>query len=183
VTTAIVRPAIEADLAALAHLDLTYPTSRVLSLERTGVPPEVTLSFRWRATEPRELLYAEYPEERLRGALDRVDLFLAATVDERPCGLLMIMLPSYTDAGEITDLAVDRTHRRRGVAGALIDAAVEWAKARSLRALWVEPRADNEDAIEFYIGRGFRLSGLNDRLYSNADHEDGRPTLYMWLEL
>lgn len=178
-----VRSAVEADLAALAHLNLTYPTRRVLSLERTGVPPEVTFSFRWNATEPRELLYAEYPEERLLGALDRVDLFLAASIDEQPCGLLMIMLPTYTDAGEITDLAVDRAHRRQGVAGALLGAAIEWATARSLRALWVEPRADNEDAIEFYIGRGFRLSGFNDRLYSNADHEDGRPTLYMHLQL
>ena len=179
----VAREATEAEFAGLAHLDLTYPTTRVLSLERTGVPPEIAFSFHWRATERSEVVYNEYSEERLRGVLDRVDLFLTAVVDERLCGLLMIMLPSYTDAGEITDLAVDRPFRRRGVAGALLDSAIEWAKARSLRALWVEPRADNEDAIEFYIGRAFRLSGFNDRLYSNADHEDGRPTLYMHLAL
>jgi ribosomal protein S18 acetylase RimI-like enzyme len=178
-----VRTATQADLPALANLDLTYSTSRVLLLERSGMPPEITFAFRWRQIEPREALYNEYSEGRLRGALDRVDLFLSATVDERPCGLLMIMLPTYTNAGEITDLAVDRAFRRRGAGRALLDAAVEWAKAQSLRALWVEPRADNEEAIEFYVSRGFRASGFNDRLYSNADHEDGRPTLYMYLEL
>ena len=30
---------------------------------------------------------------------------------------------------------------------------------------------------------GFRISGFNDRMYSNNDHADGRLTLYMYLEL
>ncbi len=60
---------------------------------------------------------------------------------------------------------------------------MDWARERSLRALWVEPRADNAEAIGFYLSLGFRMSGFNDRLYSNRDHEDGRPTLYMHREL
>jgi hypothetical protein len=42
---------------------------------------------------------------------------------------------------------------------------------------------DNHAAILFNVSLGFRLSGLNDRLYSNADDEDGKPTAYMHLEL
>jgi ribosomal protein S18 acetylase RimI-like enzyme len=60
---------------------------------------------------------------------------------------------------------------------------VSWARERGLRSLWVEPRSDNAEAIEFYVAQGFRLSGFNDRMYSNADHVDGRLTLFMHREL
>jgi ribosomal protein S18 acetylase RimI-like enzyme len=52
---------------------------------------------------------------------------------------------------------------------------------RGLHAPWVEPRADNHAALSFYISLGFRLPGFNDRMYS--DDDDGKPTVYMHLEL
>ena len=180
-----VRPATEADLPALTRLDLTYPTDRVLALDRSGASPEHTFAFRWRNRVPAPMaVYATYTIERLRRALERADLFVVAEVDGEPVGLLMIVVPEWTDAAEITDLAVDIAFRRIGAGRALVGAAIEWARRLSRsRALWVEPRADNHAAISFYISLGFRLSGFNDRLYSNADHEDGRPTFYMHLEL
>ena len=66
---------------------------------------------------------------------------------------------------------------------ALVRAASVWARERRYRALWVEPRADNHAAISFYVSLGFRVSGFNDRMYSNHDHEAGKPTVYMNLEL
>jgi ribosomal protein S18 acetylase RimI-like enzyme len=45
----------------------------------------------------------------------------------------------------------------------------------------VEPSADNAEAIEFYVRLGFRVSGFNDRLYSNEDDEPERQTVYMHL--
>lgn len=67
---------------------------------------------------------------------------------------------------------------RRGVGRALVEAATEWARGK-YRALWVEPRAENGAAIEFYVRLGFRISGFNDRLYSNEDDAPGRQTIYM----
>ena len=178
-----VRPASEADLPALTRLDLTYPTDRVLALERSGRPPQHTFAFRWRTREPGSSLAYDYTEEALRGYLSRADRFLVAEVDGDIAGLLVVLLPSLRDAGEITDLAVHRPCRRRGAGRALVDAALEFARSRGLRALWVEPRADNAEAIEFYLSLGFRFSGFNDRMYSNRDDEDGRVTLLMYREL
>ena len=178
-----VRPAGEGDLTGLAKMDLTYPTGQLLSLERSGAPPELSFEFRWRDAPAGEAVYEEYTEDGLRSALTRPELFLMGEVDGQPAGLLMVLLPAYTDAGEITDLAVHRPFRRRGVGRALVQASADWARQRGLRALWVEPRADNAEAIGFYMSLGFRMSGFNDRLYANSDHEAGRPTLYFYLEL
>ena len=121
--------------------------------------------------------------ERLGIAGEKLDLFLVAESDGVAVGLLMILLPSWANSAEITDFAVDRAARGQGVGRALLEAAVKWARGRGMLALWVEPRADAAPAIEFYLRNGFRLSGFNDHLYSNADEEPGQQTLYMHLEL
>lgn len=178
------RVATEDDLPALAALDTSFTAGQhVLVLTRSGAPPELTFAFEWREGSPHEETYGEYSEEKLRGALTKTDLFLVAEEEGAIAGLLMVVVPRWTDAGEITDLAVDRVARRRGAGRALVDAAMRWARERSLRALWVEPRADNADAIEFYLKLGFRVSGFNDRMYSNADDAPGRATIYLYREL
>ena len=73
--------------------------------------------------------------------------------------------------------------RRLGAGRALVEASLEFARSGRLRALWVEPRSNNSAAIEFYRALGFRLSGFNDRMYSNADDAPGKTTLFMYREL
>jgi len=183
--TVRVRPSTESDLPALTRLDLTYPTDRYLALERSGEPPEHSFTLRWRSRVPAKAVavYADYTLDGLRQALTTTDLFLVAEIDDEVVGLLMVVVPSWTDAAEITDLAVDIACRRSGAGRALVDAAAAWARTNQYRSLWVEPRTDNFEAIAFYTTLGFRLSGFNDRMYSNRDHEDGRPTIFMHLEL
>ena len=102
-----VRPANKSDFEAISRFDLTYPANRYLHVERrdgTGAPA-FTLS--WQEHDAPDETYNSYPVERLREAIAKVDLFLIAEVGGRVAGLLMIMLPSWTDAAEISDLAVD----------------------------------------------------------------------------
>ena len=154
-----VRPAVEADFPALSRLDLTYPTRRYLAIERADAAPEHTFSLRWREREAADAVYNDYPVEKLLAAESKVDLFLVAEADGVTVGLLMVMVPAWTDAAEITDLAVDRRARRVGAGKALVEAATAWALERGYRALWVEPRADNEGRSSFICGRGFRCRG------------------------
>ena len=136
-----VRPAAEADLPAITCLDLTYPTDRVLHLERSGQPPEHTFALRWRNRIPAPMaVYATYTFDRLREALSQANVFLVAEVDGDVAGLLVLMVPEWSDAAEITDLAVDIAFRRLGAGRALVEAAAAWARERARRALWVEPR-------------------------------------------
>src|SRR4051812_34390140 len=105
----LVRDAVAGDFPAIAALDLTYESSRVLVIDRSGTPPELIFGLRWRPREPMTLTYAEYPEERQAGAIERTDAYFVAEVDGDVGGVLMIIVPSWpyaTGAGEITDLAI-----------------------------------------------------------------------------
>ncbi len=177
-----VRPAVPDDFAALATLDLTYPTDRILALSRSGAAPEHSFRLQWRRRQSSPAVYATLDTGWLQGAALRADLLLVAELNGRAAGYLIVILPPWTDAGEITDLAVGAGERGQGLGTALVGAAADWARKRGLRALWVEPRADNATAIEFYVRRGFRLAGFNDRMYGDQD-DPGQTTVYMYLEL
>jgi ribosomal protein S18 acetylase RimI-like enzyme len=155
------RAAVEDDFPALCGFDLAYPTSRYLRIERSGEAPEHTFTLRWGKRESPDAVYNRYSLDWLRAARAKADLFLVAEADGAAVGLLIAVGPSWTDGAEITDLAVDRGVRRLGAGRELVEAAAAWARKRGRRALWVEPRADNAEAIEFYLRLGFRISGLN----------------------
>ena len=180
----VVRDVREADLPALAAMDLRYPASRILRLERERSGDEHRFRLRWAEREGAEPeIYNAYTVERLRDAMRRVDAFFVAEVGAVIAGMLIVIKPAWTDAGEVTDLAVDAGLRRAGAGHALIERALDFARQQRLRALWVEPRSDNADAIEFYLALGFRISGFNDRMYSNQDDTDGRATLFMYRQI
>ncbi len=182
----IVRPATEADYEALTKLDFSYTVGeRYLELERTGTEPTFTYSMRWRTGTPNERVYSAYTVDDLRRLQKENDAFLVAGVDGELVGYEMLLLqPSHHGAVQMNDLAVDKNARRIGAGRALVDAAVEWARERNLRALWASPNGDAKDTIDFYLKLGFRVSGINDRWNTNtADTEPGQHTIYMYLEL
>src|SRR2546425_13033756 len=120
----VMRPATEADLPALTRLDLTYPTDRILALERSGETPENVFALRWRNRVPAPMaVYASYTIDRLRDALSHADLLLVAEIDCEVVGLLILIVPAWTDAAEISDLAVDIAFRRLGAGPAIGESA------------------------------------------------------------
>lgn len=68
--------------------------------------------------------------------------------------------------GEITNLAVHPTARRRGFGGRILDALLQEATDRSLSHLALEVRVSNAPAIALYRSRGFLTVGLRRRFYS-----------------
>ncbi|MGH3411462.1 MAG: GNAT family N-acetyltransferase [Marmoricola sp.] len=74
-------------------------------------------------------------------------------------------------AGDITELqriAVDPSHRRRGVAGALLAEAVRLGRAAAADRLLVEVREDNAAALGFYAAQGFVEIDRRPRYYADG---------------
>ena len=68
---------------------------------------------------------------------------------------------------EILNLAVRPDARRRGIGRALIQAALAWGKEFEARSAFLEVRASNRGALQFYERHGFEETGRRPGYYSN----------------
>ncbi|HZM82589.1 MAG TPA: GNAT family N-acetyltransferase [Candidatus Limnocylindrales bacterium] len=76
--------------------------------------------------------------------------------DDQLTGLLTYQL----SAEGLEVVTIDAVERARGVGTALLEAAVETARAASARRLWLVTTNDNLDALRFYQRRGLRITAV-----------------------
>jgi ribosomal-protein-alanine N-acetyltransferase len=65
------------------------------------------------------------------------------------------------DEAELRNIAVDHSHRRKGIARALLEAGVRALQESGVRRIFLEVRDSNLPALTLYEAAGFRL--LNTR--------------------
>lgn len=87
------------------------------------------------------------------------------------CGLRNI-----AGEGEVTNVAVDRSFRRRGVAKLLLAEVLREGKKQGIEAFTLEVRAGNEAAIRLYETFGFQKDGFRKTFYENPTED----ALIMW---
>ena len=89
----------------------------------------------------------------------------------RIVGRLSIARDQHPASRHVADLGlmVAASHRRRGIGTALLDAAVRWARASSVRKLELHVFPWNEGAIKLYENYGFVREGLRRGQYRRGD--------------
>jgi ribosomal-protein-alanine N-acetyltransferase len=75
------------------------------------------------------------------------------------------------DEGEVADLAVAPTARRRGIGGLLLDRVSAEAADRGVRALYLEVRESNLAARRLYESRSFRAVGRRTGYYRHPPED------------
>jgi RimJ/RimL family protein N-acetyltransferase len=150
-----IRPAEPGDAAALVEL-----------AQAVGSEPEGWLitTSNWRsAGDERRYLKSirRYPHA-------------AVFVAEGPDGIvgrLSVGRDPHPASHHVADLGlmVARSHRRRGIGRALLEAAVEWARAREVRKLELHVFPHNAGAIELYERFGFEREGFRKEHYRRPD--------------
>lgn len=72
------------------------------------------------------------------------------------------------DEGQITDVAVLPSYRRRGIAAELLNALISYARLKGIRAIFLEVRKSNLPALSLYRDRlGFQVIGTRRGFYSH----------------
>ncbi len=134
-----VRPATRSDDGALGRLDLAAaePGTYVM-------PPRPGGAFFDGTTSPGDVLVAESGGR------------VVGYVKVRP----PTSLASNAHVQQIQGLAVDPAARRRGVAAALLDAALTEAGRRGARKLSLRVLASNPGALALYQSRGYEIEGV-----------------------
>jgi ribosomal protein S18 acetylase RimI-like enzyme len=82
---------------------------------------------------------------------------LIAYLDGFPAGFISGVETTHPDKGTeifLYELAVDEANRRRGIAGALVEALKALGRARGCSGMWVLTEPDNEAAMGTYAGAG-----------------------------
>lgn len=77
---------------------------------------------------------------------------------------------AVADEININNIAVHPRYRRRGIAKRLLLHALNWAKSRGAKKVFLEVRPSNEAALKFYESLNFKRLGVRKRYY--ADGED-----------
>jgi tRNA (adenine37-N6)-methyltransferase len=105
-------------------------------------------------------------DDHLRSLLQREFFVAIAALQGQQVvgGLAGYVLPRYEQAHKelyIYDLAVAESHRRRGVATALIDAARRLAGQRDISSVYVQADVEDEPAVALYSKLGSRADVLH----------------------
>jgi ribosomal-protein-alanine N-acetyltransferase len=73
--------------------------------------------------------------------------------------------------GEVLNLAVAPEFRRRGIAGALLEAGLAAFRRRKVDEVFLEVRESNRSAQALYLSRGFRAVGQRAAYYRNPKED------------
>ena len=74
-------------------------------------------------------------------------------------------------SGEVLNLAVAPEYRRRGIAGALLEAGLVAFRRRKVDEVFLEVRESNRSAQALYLSRGFRAVGQRASYYRNPKED------------
>ena len=87
-----------------------------------------------------------------------------------------VIVSRYVDAWHVMNLVVAESHRRRGIAKALLDEVFGRTRDAGRRGFTLEVRASNDAALQLYESMGFRRQGVR-RGYYTDNREDA---VIMW---
>ena len=99
-------------------------------------------------------------------------LYIEGTEVIGMCGLYLGMFE-----GSISNVAVKKEYRERGIAKILLKNALEYGKERGVNEFTLEVRASNVAAIALYKSAGFCNEGIRKNFYSHPTED----AMIMWI--
>lgn len=105
-----------------------------------------------------------WSEKSFLESMERGDtVFLVAYAGEEVAGYVGCYCIAGT--GEITNVAVKDSHRRKGIGGMLLEKLYEEGAALDTYEFFLEVRESNEAAISLYSRQGFVKEGIRKNFY------------------
>ena len=164
-----VRQALASDIKRITTLDVSNTTDYVWQMDLREEEAQIKVIFK-RTRLPRSIeLDCQYSMDDLENKLMKHSLVLVAETSDNLLGFLIVDKDTTQNAAVITDIAVERTMRRRGIAKAMLVTAREWATRAGLHRLIIVTQPRNYPAICFCRRNGYAYCGYNDSYYLNQD--------------
>ena len=117
-----------------------------------------------------EIFSMPWSRQGFADTLGREDvLFLVAYEEEKLLGYVGVYCTA--DEGEITNVAVSQSARRRGVGRALLETLIGMLAGRNIFRIVLEVRVSNEAAICLYGQQGFAVAGTRKNFYEKPTED------------
>ncbi len=164
-----IRQAISSDILGLVGIDHSYNTDHVWQMATEENANGLGVMFREvRLPRPMRVQYPRDPH-RLTNEWTQYAAFLVAEFDERRAGYIALVQGPAPASGWVTDFAVGKAHRRKGIATRLLAAAGAWCRDHGMTRLFLEMQSKNVPAIRLAKKMGFIFAGYSDRYYHDQD--------------
>ena len=112
-----------------------------------------------------------WPESMFRNQLELrpVAMMLVAETGSAVIGYAVVWFEGPDS--HILNIAVDPEFRRRGVADRMLDEVIRISRHRDCERIYLEVRKNNTPARDFYLGRGFRITGAIEGYYRDSGED------------
>ncbi|MCU0317643.1 MAG: ribosomal protein S18-alanine N-acetyltransferase [Fimbriimonadaceae bacterium] len=149
-------------------MGVDLPGFRIATLEERHIPAILEIE--------KQSQSAPWSEQSFKNELSQPhSIFLVATSSQGLVGYGGVWI--LADESHVTTVAVDPTHRRKGIARILMIELLERSKERLATCSTLEVRKGNEGAIRLYEDLGYVTAGIRKGYYPD-NKEDA---VIMWL--
>lgn len=124
-----------------------------------------------------------YPLNLIKNDIDVADFTVVAEIKENIAGFTTVRFEEWNKRAVMTGIFVAPEYKGRGIGRELVDAALNYAKSKEARCLWLETQNVNYPAIQFYRKVGFEFCGFDTSLYNPADVSPGETAFYFCKQL
>jgi ribosomal protein S18 acetylase RimI-like enzyme len=138
-------------------------------MERKVEAGQISINFR-EVRLPRSV-QVEYPHQinNFNAHWVKRSNLLIAVEKDIIVGYIRLKEQRTPNSAWVTDLAVKREMRRKGIASALLLAGQEWAVSKNLKRVIFEAQSKNHPAIRMVLKLGYEFCGYNDHYFENQD--------------
>ena len=163
-------------------LPFHYVSHNYYDVNITGTAGEFNVSF---VKKPFEIPFEHQPDDTdklFQPHWEKAEAW-GIVEDGRLIAVIETAAEDWSNRLLVSELWIDEAYRRRGIGTALMNKALERAKAEKRRVLMLETQSRNENAIVFYLAWGLSLIGFDACCYSNNDLERKEVRMEMGLLL
>jgi ribosomal protein S18 acetylase RimI-like enzyme len=164
-----VRKFLPADLEKLIRIDHGYDTDYVWQMEMKEDDHLLGVQFR-ESRLPRSMrVEYPYPDGWLAEVWQKKGMVLTTTADGEVAGYLAMDFDGSRPAALVTDLAVGRRFRRKGIGSSLLQGAAIAISQQRITRLQMAIQTKNHPAICLAKAQGYEFCGYSDKYYPNLD--------------
>ncbi|WP_129714855.1 N-acetyltransferase [Pedobacter sp. SYP-B3415] len=176
------------DIRILEHLDIEsdlnwgrngYTTDKILQVSSAGLHDSLQITLEVVEKSYQKTWTSTAAEVESLNALITQGHSFGAYTNNTLAGRIICDYRAWNNSLYIESILISEQQRGQGIGTALIEAAVQEARRINCRIIELETQNTNYPAIVFYEKQGFRITGLNLRLYN----EPGEIAIYMTFDL